>query len=258
MNLRDLTHIVFRRWLLVLLGVLVTGGVCYGLFTTVPVSYVARTSLVMLPPATVVQGGNPFLYLGGLGQALDVLTRKINADEVAKPIEASYPDAAFTAMADSATSGPILLVEGTAPTAADALAVTEAAVNAAPGALSSLQTGLSVPAPARITLEPLSVDEKPTVNFRNRVQAIGAAAAAGLIATLLLAAYRDGRVRARRDGDGLPSVALVGAVPTEAAALTATTHTAAVAGPTGPPASAGAITPTRSKSARPPAEPVHR
>ncbi|TFD52133.1 hypothetical protein E3T55_07040 [Cryobacterium frigoriphilum] len=201
MNLRDLTHILLRRWLLVLLGLLVTGGACYGLFLTVPVTYVARTSLVMLPPATVVQGGNPFLYLGGLGQALDVLTRKINADEVVKPIEDAFPESEFIAMADSSTSGPILLVEGTGPTAADALAVTEAAVSAAPGALSSLQTSLSVPDPARITLAPLSIDEKPTVNFRSRVQAIGATAAVGLIATLLLAAYRDGRVRVRRIRD---------------------------------------------------------
>lgn len=198
MNLHDLSHILVRRWLLVLLGLLLTSAACYGLFLTVPVTYVARTSLVMLPPATVVQGGNPFLYLGGLGQALDVLTRKINADEVAQPIENAFLESEFIAMADSSTSGPILLVEGTGPTAADALAVTKAAVSAAPGALSSLQTSLSVPNPARITLEPLSVDEKPTVNFRSRVQAIGAAAAVGLIATLLLAAYRDGRLRVRR------------------------------------------------------------
>lgn len=198
MNLRDLTAILGRRWLFVLCGLLLTAGLCVALAVSVPVSYVARSSLVLLPPPAVVGvGGNPYLYLGGLGQALDVLVRKMNADEISKPVEDAYPDSEFIVLADTTTTGPILVIEGTGPTPADALAVMNEAASLTPETLRTLQTNLSVPSNALITISPVAVDEKPTVVNKERIQAVGLAAAIGVILTLLLAVYRDGRVRAR-------------------------------------------------------------
>jgi ElaB/YqjD/DUF883 family membrane-anchored ribosome-binding protein len=197
-NLRDLTAILGRRWLFVLCGLVLTIGVCVGLSASVPVSYIARSSLVLLPPPTVVgDNGNPYLYLGGLGQALDVLTRKLNADEISKPVEDAYPESEFIVFADTTTTGPILVIEGTGSTQADALAVMNDAASLAPETLRTLQTSLSVPSNALITVTPVAVDERPTVVDKDRIQAVGLAAAVGVILTLLLAVYRDGRVQAR-------------------------------------------------------------
>jgi len=198
MNLRDLTAILARRWLVVLGGLLVTAGLCAGLVTQVPVSYVARSSLVLLPPSLVVgEGGNPYLYLGGLGQALDVLIRKLNADEFTKPVEDAHPGSEFVVFADTSTSGPILVIEGTGATSADALAVMNDAARLTPDTLLTLQTSLAVPENALITITPVAVDEKPTIDAKNRIQAAGAAAAVGVVLTLLLAVRRDGRLAAR-------------------------------------------------------------
>lgn len=199
MNLRDLTAIVLRRWLFVLSGLLLTAGLCIGLVFAVPVSYTALSTLVLLPPTTVVgAGGNPYLYLGGLEQALDVLTRKLNANEFSKPLEKAHPEAEFLAYADTSTSGPILVLEASGPEKASLVSLMTTAVSQVPDELRTLQTSLSVPTRSRITVAPVAVGEKPLVDFKDRIQIVAAAAAAGLMATLLLAGYRDGRVRARR------------------------------------------------------------
>ncbi|MHC5797836.1 hypothetical protein ACVXZ4_16945 [Lacisediminihabitans sp. FW035] len=203
MYLRDLAASLLRRWPVVLVGLLVTAGMCVGLAYVVPASYVARTSMVLLPPSTVVgAGGNPYLYLGGLGQALDVLTRKLNADEISLPIKKSYPDTEFTVSGDSSTTGPIIIVEASAPTAATARAVMNAVVDAAEPAMDSLQSGLDVPDKARITVSAFAVDQAPTPDLKTRIQVVGAVGALGLILTLLTAAFVDGRILARRQNGG--------------------------------------------------------
>jgi hypothetical protein len=200
--LRELTAMLLRRWLLVFTGLLITAGFATFAAFTVPVSYVAHSSLVLLPPAAVVgKGGNPFLYLGGLGQALDVLTRKLNADEFSAPLSAAHRGVEFLVFADTTSSGPILVVESTGPTPASTAALMNEVVSDAPDALTSLQSSLSVPYDSRITMATVAVDREPKVDQKTRIQAVSAIAAAGLIGTVLLAGYRDGRLRARRERD---------------------------------------------------------
>ncbi|MBB5642773.1 hypothetical protein [Cryobacterium roopkundense] len=195
----ELPKIIARRWAVTLMGVLITTGLCLILVWSVPISYSARTSIVLLPPVTVVaDGGNPYLYLGGLGQALDVLTRKLNADEFRAPIEETKSGMTYSAYADTTTSGPILIIEGTGPTAAAALDEMNAAVSAVPSALEDLQGSLSIPDKARITLAAVAVDTKPKADLKNRIQAVGAVGALGIVLTLMAAAYRDGVLATRR------------------------------------------------------------
>lgn len=199
MTLRELNSLIRRRWLIVLMGVLVTTGLCVGLVDKLPITYSAQTSLILLPPPSVVgDGGNPYLNLGGLGPAVDVLTRKLNTTEFSDPIQLRQPDSEYEALADGSTSGPILIITSTAPTEEGAIATMMDAIDAAPRALESLQASLSVPAPAQLTLASLSVDAIPTPDLKLRVQALGALIAVGIVGTLLLAGYRDGRIRVRR------------------------------------------------------------
>jgi uncharacterized protein involved in exopolysaccharide biosynthesis len=203
MYLRDLAASLLRRWPIVLVGLLVTSGICVGLAYVVPASYIARTSMVLLPPSTLVgKDGNPYLFLGGLGQALDVLTRKLNADEISEPIKKSYRNTEFTVARDSSTTGPIIIVEASAPTAASARAAMNAVVDAAEPAMESLQSELNVPDNARITVSAFAVDQTPTPDLKTRIQVVGAVGALGLIVTLLLAAFVDGRILARRQIKG--------------------------------------------------------
>lgn len=199
MYLRDLAVSLRRMWLLVLIGLLATSGVCVGLWSVVPASWVARTSLVMLPPPSVVgEGGNPYLYLGGLGQAVDILTRRLNADAISNPVKREYPNTTFTVASDASTSGPIIVVEAIAGSRTVARAVMNTVVDSAEPALDSLQSNLSVPTKSRITVSAFAVDQDPRPDLKARIQAVGAAGALGIMLTLLLAVFVDGRRAAKR------------------------------------------------------------
>jgi hypothetical protein len=198
MYLRDLITSLGRRWYLVLVGLAATCGIAVLIFGAVPVSYDARASMVLLPPKnSVSEGGNPYLNLSGLGQALDILARRLDSDAVRTPIEDTI-GGTFVAVPDATTSGPILAIEGSGDSEKAALAMTKEVIAAVPVALTSLQTELNVPDFARITAMTITADTEATLNQRVRIQATLAAAGAGLAATILLTGFIDGRLMARR------------------------------------------------------------
>lgn len=198
MNLLHVLAGFGRRWYVALPGVLIVVGLCLYAFPRVPVSYSASSSMILLPPDTVTEEGNPYLFLGGLGPAQDVLVRRVNADIVRGPIAGEFPVADYTVFADKSSSGPIIAIEGTAPTADAALQIIRAVDDAVPIALTEMQTELGVPSDARITLSIISVDSKATVDSSTRTQVVVIVAALGLGATLLLTGLTDSLILARR------------------------------------------------------------
>jgi hypothetical protein len=203
MYLHDLIRSLLRRWYLVLFGLLLTAGLAWAAFQTIPVTYESRASMVLLPPKISTEpDGNPYLYLGGLGQALDVLTRSLDADAERERLEDAHPEATYEAIADTTTSGPIMLITSTASTPAGARNLTAAVLEAVPTVLSDLQTDLGVPVDSRITVMTLSVDTAATVDAKLRTQALGALIAAGVTLTILLTGLLDGLLRSRRSRPG--------------------------------------------------------
>lgn len=198
MYVRDVVAGLRRRWYIVVTGLLLTGGLCALAFEYVPISFIARGSMILLPPETVTDGENPYLYLGGLAPALDVLTRRVDADKIRLPIEDAFPEAEFTVFADRSSSGPIIAIEITAPTAREAFAVTDAVRAVIPVALEQMQTELDVPTGSRIALSPVSVDEEATRDTSTRTQALAVLGGLGLGATVLLTGLVDGLLLARR------------------------------------------------------------
>ena len=199
MYLRDILGSLFRRWPLLLGGFVITTGLCVALAMSIPATFIARTSMVLLPPPAVVgEDGNPFLFLGGLDTALDVLTRRLNAEELANDVEDEYPDATYTVYADESTSGPIVVVSVEATSARATEAVMQRIVREAEPSLKSLQVDLGVPADSLITVTLVAVDQEPKADYKTRIQAVGAVGAAGLVGTILLAGFLESRAISRR------------------------------------------------------------
>jgi uncharacterized protein involved in exopolysaccharide biosynthesis len=199
MYLRDLLRSLGRRWYFVLVGLAVTAGLCVAAFRVIPVSYNSEASVVLLPPKTSTEpNGNPFLYLGGLSQAVDVLTRTINSDATAKPLLKANPGSKFTIAADATTTGPIILITSTAPTAARAQAMTASVLTAVPLALDSIQSELSVKPQSQISVMTIAVDEKGKLDAKVRTQSLIGIGAVGAMLTILLTGLIDGLLRSRR------------------------------------------------------------
>ncbi|WP_394768412.1 hypothetical protein [Lacisediminihabitans sp.] len=206
MYLRDLVRSLGRRWYFVLLGLALTAGLCVAALRVVPVSYNSEASIVLLPPKTSTEpNGNPFLYLGGLSQAVDVLTRTISSDETAKPLLKANPGAKFTIAADVTTTGPIILITSNAPTAAGAQAMTSSVLEAVPTALDSIQSELAVKPQSKISVMTIAVDAKGKLDAKTRTQAVIGIGAVGIVLTILLTGLVDGLMRSRRRRNTPPS-----------------------------------------------------
>lgn len=199
MYLRDLKASLVRRWYLVLVGLLITGALGFATLRLVPPSYEANASDVLLPPrSSVAEDGNPFLYLGGLSQALDVLTRSLQSDASQRAVIDAHPSVTYTAAPDRTTTGPILLITTEASTSEAAMAGLQSVLGLVEPTLTKLQDDLSVPAESRITVMQLAIDEQPTAVRKDQTRALLAVVAIGLVGTILLIGLIDGLLLTRR------------------------------------------------------------
>lgn len=200
MYLRDLAQSLLRRWILVLLALMLTGGVCFLAAQAVGPTYRSEASIVLLPPKSVTEPtANRFLELGSLTPAVDVLTRALNADATRAQVRRTADKGKYLATVDDATSAPVVVVSAEAPSAGQAEALVDAVLTQAPATLSALQSSLSIARGAEITSIPLPRDE-PQASQKSRVRAVAALGIVCLAGNAVLIGALDGilLVRASR------------------------------------------------------------
>lgn len=207
MRLRETVGAMIRRWYIMLLGLLLTAGLSWIVQERVPVTYQATGSQVLMPPsATVGTEGNPYLYLGGMSQALDVLIRHATAVEVVTPVLENFPQTNYSVEADRSTSGSILVVTAQGPTPEETLDVLHAAMDEVPAALKAMQDELAISDKLRINVRTVVVDRQATKDDQSQMRLTILAAGGGIVGTIVLTAMVDGlligRSRARHaDGE---------------------------------------------------------
>jgi hypothetical protein len=206
MKLRMVGWALIRRWYAALGGLIVVGAVCALAYVSVPVDYKASGSLVLLPSAqSVGSGGNPYLFLGGLGQAMDVLTRRMAAAETVEKFSMQYQKMSYTALPDVTSGSSILVVTVKARSAATAEQALAAILADVPTELTTMQDSLHVPATSRISSMPVAEPSPPVPDTKGQIQAVGAVGAAGTVLVVLFTALLDGlllRQKRRREGGG--------------------------------------------------------
>lgn len=205
MFVRDLLISCLRRWYFLLVGLIITGVATYFAFGMVSPTYEAKASVVLIPPAVAVTvGDNPYLYLGGLDQALGVLQVKASSPEVLEPLLKEYPDASISMSKDATTSGPIMAVSVSSDNPEETMTLLQSTLDLIPTTLASLQKDLKVPVPSVITSMPLSIDVKPSTNSKKQIQLTAIAAVGGLAATLLITGFIDRLMSRTKKGKKRP------------------------------------------------------
>ena len=204
MYLSDVLVGIARRWYVVVVGLLATGALCWGAILVVPVQYVATSSLLILPPAsTVGTGGNPYLALGGLQSAADVLARALTDSTVTERIAPQSGKASYTVVSDHSTSGPILDIEVTDVTGGGAISKLGAVLGEAPAILHKLQTDVGAPSTTMMTVATITKDAVAQSQNKSQLRAVILAGVVGLAVTFFGANLLDAfllRRAARRSG----------------------------------------------------------
>lgn len=203
MYLSDLLAGLRRRWYALLLGLTLTALLCVGAIRITPVEYVAQSSVLLLPPATTVgTGGNPYLALGGLQGAADVLARAMSGDEISQEIAPPSGTATYTFQPDATTNGPMLVIEVRDISNDGALATLDSLLIKSPEVLKDLQVKVAAPEDSLIRIgtitRPVDAEPDSKAQLRSLIVALAVGVAITLFGTTLLDGYLLRR-RARND-----------------------------------------------------------
>lgn len=204
---------LWRRWYLIVAFLLVTLGLCLMLKQSIPATYRAQGSLVLMPPTAMVgPEGNPYLYLGGMGQALDILAAEVSAADSAKPVLDAHPGISYVAEPDRSSSGSVIRVSVEGPSRTRVKAALKDVVALVPATLTDMQDVQKVPEASRIGLMTLVVDSEPTEDSKAETVTVLTAAGGGAALSVLLTGFIDGRLLARKQRNSA-----AGAVPPDPA-----------------------------------------
>lgn len=200
MFVRDMILSSLKRWYFLLVGLIVTGVATFLMFGMVSPTYEAEASMVLIPPKVAVTvGDNPYLYLGGLDQALGVLQVKVASPSESAALIDRYPGAELSIAKDDATSGPILAIKVSANDAEDTMEFLNGSIALIPTTLAALQEELKVPDSSLISIMKLSADQEPTKVAKKQLQMTMIVAAGGVGISLLGTGYLDRLINRRKE-----------------------------------------------------------
>lgn len=199
MELNDTLRVMVRRWYVLLLGLALSAGLGWVVHVSVPTSYEADTSILLMPAETVVdeEVGNPYLYMGGMADALDVLVIRAGAEQVRADVLDDFPGADYTIGSHPTTPTPIVDVTAEGASGEESLALMQAATASVIETLDVMQDELGLPDAARIRPAELTVDPVATELTGQANKAAVAAVGAGVLVTLMMTALVDGVVARR-------------------------------------------------------------
>ena len=188
-----------RRWYVVIVGLLATGGLAYGALVTSPPEYHARGLVLLLPSqAAVGKGGNPFLQLSGLEQPAGILVASFSSAPARAEVEERSPTADYTIGIDDSTRGPVIAVDVTAASAAETMETLNHLVTRIPQELARLQAQVQAPSGTAIGSMPLTVDKKADVSRAGTIRTVIAALVVGLVGTGAAGYAVDALIQRRR------------------------------------------------------------
>jgi capsular polysaccharide biosynthesis protein len=201
-----LAAVIKRRWYLALVGIIVTLGLCAVAFVAFPAQYQAKAVVLLLPPASAsvsgsesAAGQNPYVSLGLVDGLNDVLAQAMTDSATGSALLSAGLDGSYTVENDPATSGPLILITGTAKSSSMAVAITNRIVALVPQTLLRLQQAAGVlDTKNNVTSTVLNPAGKTVKVRKNQERAVIAAGVVGIVLTLLITAAADKVLLGRR------------------------------------------------------------
>lgn len=199
MNTAEILRGLLRRWYVVVPGILLSVALAFVAWTNIGPTYERTARQLLLPGATSIpEGGNPYLYIGGLSQTADVVVLAMASNNVIEKIAEDHPDVEVAVTRDTSTSSPVIVISVTAPSDGEAEEVLDVLVDRTAVVLTELQDQEQIADDNRITVNTVTVDGQSTVQQKDRMITAVGIAAGGVVFSIVLAALIDGLVISRR------------------------------------------------------------
>ena len=199
MVLSEFVGAIRRRWYLAVVGILLTGVLGWSASAFVAPSYTARGLVLMLPSKNAVgPGGNPFLGLGGLDLPARVVVAYYTSAPAQEAIAEVTPGAAVTVSMEESTRGPVIAIDVSADSEANAIEALNFVADSIPETLGRLQDEVNAKGNARLRSRPLALDETAAIDGSGPLRARIMAVVLGIAMTAVLIYAIDGIALRRR------------------------------------------------------------
>lgn len=206
MKFTDTLRGLLRRWYLVVPGIILTALITVGAWSTITPGYYRSSTQLLLPGAnSVPEGANPYLFLGGLAPAADVLVRALGSQNVLNEMAQEHPGVEIKITRDTTTAGPIIVTAVTARSDQDAKDVLGLLVDRTSTVLADFQQAEKIPTQNRMTVIPVTIDNQSVLQQRTRYLGAAGAAIGGLVLTLFIAGLVDGLAQQRKRRKASPA-----------------------------------------------------
>jgi len=200
MNFLDTLKGLLRRWYVVVPGFLLAAGLAFGSWNMVHPEYERTGTRLLLPGKGTVPAGttNPYLFLGGLTQAADIVVQVMKSEEQLGQVAAQYPGTDIVIQRDPTVSGPVVQIIVTSKDDDSTAAALDALMTRTTAVLDELQTEQKVKQDDRMSITTLTQDTSSTLKQKSRVVLTGGTFIAVSVLTLIAASLVDGLARPRR------------------------------------------------------------
>lgn len=200
MTLAETFRGLVRRWYIVVPGLILAAAAAIGAFSQIAPGYERSATRLLLPGlGTVPEGAtNPYLFLGGLTQAADVLVRAVGGEEAIGELVAAHKGLEIAVTRDPTSSGPVILLTVTAASDSDAAMALDALIEQSTETLERLQVEQNVRPVDRITMTTLTASTEGTLQQRTRIVVSAGVGLVVAVLTLVVASLVDGFARKKR------------------------------------------------------------
>lgn len=197
MFLKNFALALLHRWYLVVLGLVLAGLGATMAWTNTDTRYEAQASILLLPPPNVTRDalpagdGNPLLYLSDLNQARDVILNAVSSQAVREEFAQHFPGAEQNIVPDQLSSGPIIVIQTSAPTDTAALEAIDYLSGQLEEALTTVQTELGTVPDAQIGSLRLTATPVAEANDTGKVRTAIVLGGGITVATIFLVGFID-------------------------------------------------------------------
>ncbi|CAH0122842.1 hypothetical protein [Microbacterium sp. Bi121] len=202
MNIADTLWGFVRRWYVVVPGFILAVAVGIGMFAVVQPGYERTATQLLIPGEGTIPPDttNPYLFLGGLLQASDIVVRVMQSAEVLGPAVEDHPGTEVVVRRDPTVSGPVIQIVVTGQSDEAAEEVLSNLIDETSVVVERLQEQQNVDLDDRMSVSLLTEDTESVLQQKTRLL-LSAGAALGLVVlTLIVASFVDGLARRARRG----------------------------------------------------------
>lgn len=205
MDFGEMLRVLRRRWIVAVVGALLTVSATLGAYKAWPNKYQASAEITLIGSKSMANaagnGGNPYLAVANLDPVASILAGNVSSDQAVKQLRTLGVTYAYTAVVPQFAAGPFVQVTVTGKIPAEVSRQLPIVIQFTEQRLTQLQQETAIPTPPKATLTTQEIvpPSTPSKVLKTKLEVVAGVFVLFFVGTLIVIAVVD-RVRKRRAG----------------------------------------------------------